>query len=203
MLAVFRSVRPILLGVMTVAIGLATAFTAVVLTYRELHLITLVFGASLIGEAIDYSIQYFAIHAGSGRDWEPGRALAAVRPGLTLALATSLLGYIALWLTPFSAISQIALFALVGLVAAWLSVVLLLPALLRRPHPHDLSALSVPAGRLVEWWLSRVGRGAAAVSRSRCFACVPGWLRLHGARRPGRPEIVRRSSPTRSRASAR
>jgi len=52
--------------------------------HGELHLLTLVFGASLIGEAIDYSIQYFGAYAGAGRDWEAERGMRMVRPGLTL-----------------------------------------------------------------------------------------------------------------------
>jgi predicted exporter len=179
MLAVFRSVRPLLLGLLTVSIGLAAAVSTTVLVHGELHLLTLVFGASLIGEAIDYSIQYFGAHAASGADWEPRRGLAAVRPGLTLALATSLLGYAALLFLPFPAVRQIALFALAGLAAAFLSVVLLLPRLLGKPYRHDLSAITAPAGRFVDWWRTRVSAPAAvAVAIALLVACAPGWLRL-------------------------
>jgi predicted exporter len=179
MLAVFRSVRPLLLGLLTVAIGLGAAVSTTVLVHGELHLLTLVFGASLIGEAIDYSIQYFGAHAASGADWEPRRGLAAIRPGLTLALATSLLGYAALIFMPFPAVRQIALFALAGLAAAFISVVLLLPRLLGKPYRHDISAITAPAGRFIDWWRARVpAPAAAAVALVVLVACAPGWLRL-------------------------
>jgi predicted exporter len=181
MLAVFRSLRPILLGLLTVAIGLGAAVSATVLVHGELHLLTLVFGASLIGEAVDYSIQYFGAYAAAGERWDPDQGLAAIRPGLRLALATSLLGYAALLFMPFPAVRQIALFALVGLAAAYLSVVLLLPSLLRKPFRRDLSALAGPAGRFLEWWRARVGPGAAlALAGGLLLACVPGWLALTG-----------------------
>jgi predicted exporter len=179
LLAVFRSLRPLLLGLLTVCIGLAAAVSITILAYGELHLLTLVFGASLIGEAIDYSIQYFGAYAGAGQSWDPQRGIRLVRPGLTLALLTSLLGYSALLLLPFPAVKQIALFALVGLAAAYLSVVLLLPVLLRRPFPRDISSLTAPVGRFIEAWRARVSpRAGAALALAIALACVPGWLLL-------------------------
>jgi len=180
MLGVFRSVRPLALGLLTVVTGLAAAVSATVLVHGELHLLTLVFGASLIGEAIDYSIQYFSAYAGAGSQWDPRRGLAAVRPGLTLALATSALGYGALMLMPFPAVRQIALFALAGLVAAYLSVILLLPYLLRRAYGRDIAPIAVPTARLIEWWSARIGpKPAAAIVAAVVALCVPGWLALH------------------------
>jgi len=161
LLAVFRSLRPLLLGLLTVCIGLAAAVSATILAHGELHLLTLVFGASLIGEAIDYSIQYFGAYAGAGPGWDAQRGMLMVRPGLTLALLTSLLGYGALLLLPFPAVKQIALFALVGLAAAYLSVILLLPQLLRKPFPRDISRIT-----------------GAALALLLALACVPGWLLL-------------------------
>jgi predicted exporter len=179
MLAVFRSVWPLALGLLTVLTGLAAAVSATVLAHGEVHLLTLVFGASLIGEAIDYSIQYFCLYAGAGGQWDPRRGLAAVRPGLSLALATSALGYGALMLMPFPAVRQIALFALAGLVAAFLSVLLLLPELLRRPYRRDLAPIAAPASRLIGWWTARVGaKPAAAMTLTLLVLCVPGWLQL-------------------------
>lgn len=179
MLAVFRSVRPLALGLLTVLTGLGAAVSVTVLAHGEVHVLTLVFGASLIGEAIDYSIQYFSLYAGAGPQWEPKRGLAAVRAGLTLALATSALGYGALMLMPFPAVRQIALFALAGLVAAYLSVLLLLPELLKRPYAGDIGRISGPASRLLEWWIARVGpKPAAAIVLALVVLCVPGWLQL-------------------------
>ena len=52
-------------------------------------------------------------------------------PGLSLSLATSCIGYLALAWTPFPALTQIAVFSAAGLVGAYLSAVCLLPALLK------------------------------------------------------------------------
>ncbi|MGH6627206.1 MAG: MMPL family transporter [Burkholderiaceae bacterium] len=178
---VFRSLRPLALGLLSVGFGIGAAVAATVWAHGEMHLITLVFGASLIGEAIDYAIQYFAAHLGAGASWDPMAGLRRIAPGLTVALATSLLGYGALMQAPFPALSQIALFALVGLSGAWLSVFLLLPALLARPSERDPEAAVRSAQRLLDWWQTRMNRRACIVLAALLLAAAaPGWLHLRG-----------------------
>ena len=178
---VFRSVRPLALGLLSVAFGIGAAVAATIWIHGQLHLITLVFGASLIGEAIDYAIQYFAAHLGAGPSWEPMAGLRRIAPGLTVALATSVLGYGALMQAPFPALSQIALFALVGLSGAWVSVFLLLPALLRTPSKRDPQAAVRTAQRFLQAWRARMSRTrCVALGLVLLLAAVPGWFTLSG-----------------------
>jgi predicted exporter len=178
---VFRSIRPLALGLLAVGFGIGAAVAITAGVYGEIHLITLVFGASLIGEAIDYAVQYFAAHLGAGADWNAEAGLRRIAPGLTLALATSLLGYGALMLAPFPALSQIALFALVGLAAAWLSVFLLLPALLQRPATRDPEKAVALPRRFLLWWQASVRpRACYAVAGLLLLVAIPGWLQLRG-----------------------
>ena len=176
---VFRSLRPLALGLLSVGFGIGTAVAVSVAVHGELHLFTLVFGASLIGEAIDYAVQYFAAQLGAGRNWEPMSGLRRIAPGLTLALATSLLGYGALLLAPFPALAQIALFAFSGLSAAWLSVFLLLPSLLVHPSQRDPeAAVAVPQKFLRGWQENMSRRRCLVVAALLLMLAVPGWLRL-------------------------
>lgn len=178
---VFRSLRPLALGLLSVGFGVGAAVVATVAVYGELHLIALVFGASLIGEAIDYAIQYFAAHLGAGAAWEPMAGLRRIAPGLTIALATSALGYAALMLAPFPALSQIALFALSGLGAAWLTVFLLLPWLLTRPGKRDPEAAVAAPRRFLLAWRAHVGRRTCLILGIALLAVsLPGALRLTG-----------------------
>ena len=149
---VFRSVRPLILGLLSVAFGIGTALLGVICIHGEIHLITLIFGASLIGEAVDYSVQYFAAHMGAGEDWEPMAGLRQIAPGLCVALLTSLLGYAVLLFAPFPALHQIALFALLGLIAAWVTVFLLLPACLRRPSRRNPDEAVAAPQRWLHMW---------------------------------------------------
>ena len=179
---VFRSLRPLALGLLSVGTGIAAAVVVTVGVHGELHLITLVFGASLIGEAIDYAIQYFAAHLGAGAAWEPMSDLRRIAPGLTMALATSLLGYAALMLAPFPALSQIALFALSGLGAAWLTVFLLLPWLLQKPGRRDPNKAAALPEKMLAAWKSRGNRRVCFLAAAAVLALsFPGWLRVQGS----------------------
>lgn len=182
LLLAFRSVRPLLLGLLSVGVGVCTGAVAVIASYDELHLLTLVFGASLIGEAIDYSIQYFAVRLAMQRDWDAAAGLRLVWPALTIALATSLLSYAALMLTRFPALAQIALFASAGLTGAYVTTVLLLPALLRKPQSGDTGAVLRRPDAAMAWWQRRVGRRTAIlIMAGMVVAFLPGWLQMQAA----------------------
>ncbi|MDN7179836.1 MMPL family transporter [Caballeronia sp. SEWSISQ10-4 2] len=179
MLLVFRSPRLILLGFVSTALGIVCALAATMLIFGKLHLLTLVFGASLIGEAVDYSIQYFVVYLGAGRDWDAQRGVRAVRPALMVALTTSLLGYTILTWVPFPALKQIACFAIVGICTAFASVLWLLPALLVRAPKRSPQRVFAGAARLLGAWRALIGgRRAWGVAALLLIVAVPGWLRL-------------------------
>ncbi|WP_092754888.1 MMPL family transporter [Rhodoferax sp. OV413] len=130
----FRSLRPIALVSLSLLVGCATALSVTALLFGKVHLLTLVFGASLVGVAEDFGIHYFAT-----RQSRQGQARWAVMgnllPGLALALTTSVLAYLVLGLAPFPGLRQMAVFSSVGLVAAFLTVVCWFPWLDRGQVP--------------------------------------------------------------------
>jgi len=179
MLWVFRSPRVLILGLLSTAFGIAFALAVTLAVFGQLHLLTLVFGASLIGEAVDYSIQYFVLYQSAGRDWQAAAGMRRVRPALTVALATSLVGYAMLGCVPFPALRQIACFAITGIVTAYLTAILLLPASLARPSTRGRPRLFDQALSLLRAWhrlLTR--RHARTVLLLIALAAVPGWMRL-------------------------
>jgi predicted exporter len=179
MMWVFRSPRLLLLGFVSTALGIVCALAATLLIFGKLHLLTLVFGASLIGEAVDYSIQYFVVYLGARGAWDARRGARAVRPALGVALATSLLGYAILMWVPFPALKQIACFAMVGIATAFASVLGLLPALLTRAPRRNPRRLFAGAARLLAGWQHALGgQRAWFVAALLLIAAVPGWLRL-------------------------
>jgi predicted exporter len=179
MLWIFRSPRLIALGFLSTAIGIGCALAATMAWFGQLHLLTLVFGASLIGEAVDYSIQYFVLYLSAGQNWNAQRALREVRPALLVALATSLLGYAILAWAPFPVLKQIACFAMVGIAMAFASVISLLPAMLERGPRRTRAYLFDAAARLLSQWQSLfAGRRAGYAAALILVVAVPGWLRL-------------------------
>lgn len=122
----FRSLRPILLVAGSLLIGCAAALSVTALVFGQVHLLTLIFGASLVGVAEDYGIHWFASRQGVSAEgrW---RLLRHLLPGLWIALLTSALAYLALGLAPFPGLRQMALFSVVGLAAAFLTVICWFP----------------------------------------------------------------------------
>lgn len=151
LLLAFRSITPIVLVMLALGFGIGAGFAAVRLVFGEVHVLTIVFGSSLIGVAVDYAFHYFVI-----TDVASGTArLARIRTAITLGLLTSVIGYAALLTTPFPGLQQMALFCIIGLGAAWLSVVLLFPVV---PLQHANSPLLL---RLCTHFMA-FGRGRAA-----------------------------------------
>jgi predicted exporter len=149
-LGVFRSLRHLLLGLACVGAGLATAIGATLLAFGQIHLMTLVVGASLVGVAVDYPFLLFAHHLGAGSGWDARAALARLLPALALGFATSVLGFAAMGVAPFPGLRQMAVFSTAGLAGSFLTVTLLLPAGLAAPmatSPRLFAALDRPLAR--------------------------------------------------------
>ncbi|MBU6958786.1 MMPL family transporter [Pseudomonas sp. CVAP len=129
LLLAFRRFR-VLLAFIPVLVGMLFGAVACVALFGHMHVMTLVLGSSLIGVAVDYPLHYLS-KSWSLKPWHSWPALRVTLPGLTLSLATSCIGYLALAWTPFPALTQIAVFSAAGLLGAYLSAVCLLPALLK------------------------------------------------------------------------
>ncbi|HEY3645796.1 MAG TPA: hypothetical protein VGM16_10700 [Gammaproteobacteria bacterium] len=173
---VFRSFAPhVLAGAQLVASVLA-ATAAVILCFGSIQVITLVFGTTLIGIAIDYAFLYFAEYwFGEGA---PQSVMRAVRPGLYMGLATGIVAFGFLLLAGFPALTQFAVFSVAGLAEAGLMVVLIFPVSLT-----EIPQVPVHAAVL---WPQRFIQAACRASRWRLVLpvvvlalCLPGWFLLH------------------------
>ncbi len=143
-LLTFRRLKPLLLGVASVAFGslVAVVFNHVIFGY--LHLMTLVFGASLIGVAVDYSVHYLCRHQAKMTHrsaFQRKHILDGLIGALALGLITTLLGYGCLLQANLPGLQQIASFSMIGLAAAWLFVITVFPIALRTPLPHPTAVI--------------------------------------------------------------
>lgn len=158
LLAAYRSLAALALGLLPVLTGALVGVAAVAAGFGVVHGITLGFGATLIGESVDYAIYLFvqtrATHAGAGRReaW-----LAEFWPTIRLGVLTSIVGFAALLLSAFPGLAQLGMYSIGGLVAAALFTRYVLPSLLPAGfRVRDLSALG-----------ARLGRAQAAAGRWR------------------------------------
>ncbi|WP_339027035.1 MMPL family transporter [Leclercia pneumoniae] len=148
-LAVFRSLRPLLLCLLSIGIGALAGTVITLLLFGELHLMTLVMSMSIIGISADYTLYYLTERMVHGEHVSPWQSLAKVRNALLLALLTTVAAYLIMMLAPFPAIRQMAVFAAVGLSASCLTVIFWHPWLCR-----GLPVRPVPAMVLMLRWLA-------------------------------------------------
>lgn len=142
LLSVYRSVPALVLGMVPVATGALAGVAAVALGFGAMHGITLGFGVTLIGEAVDYSIYLFVQRSG---DWRR-----TLWPTLRLGVLTSIAGFAALVPSGFQGIAQLGLYSIAGLIAAALVTRYVLPAWLPADFAiRDLRAAGVRLARLV------------------------------------------------------
>ena len=172
----FRALRPIMLVAVSLLVGTFTALSVTALIFGKVHLITLIFGASLVGVAEDFGIHYFAC-----RQAEPQTdrfaLLRHLLPGLALALLTSVLGYLVLGVAPFPGLRQMAVFSAVGLVAAFLTVAAWFPWLEQRTVRPSRFAQAI-SDSLARWPHWQGQAPAWAVAGVLTLLLVPGLIKL-------------------------
>jgi predicted exporter len=151
LLLVFRSLRVVGLTLLPVASGAIVGAAAVALGFGVLHGVTLGFGVTLIGEAVDYSIYLFA-HMGHAEPAE--RALRRLWPTLLVGVLTSVVGFGALVFSGFPGLAQLGVFSIAGLITAVLVTRFVLPALL--PARFGVSSIEGVAQPVLA--LGRMGR---------------------------------------------
>jgi predicted exporter len=157
LLGVYRSVAALVLGLVPVASGALAGVAAVALGAGVVHGVTLGFGITLIGEAVDYSIYLFIQSrqrvtarvdsrigpTGDGVGWQR-----SVWPTIRLGMLTSVFGFASLLPSGFSGLSQLGLYSIAGLVAAALVTRFVLPHWLPRNFTiRDVSPIGVALSR--------------------------------------------------------
>jgi len=132
LLAAYRSLAALVLGLVPVATGALAGIAAVSLGFGMVYGITLGFGATLIGEAVDYAI-YLFVQAGEGRREEESRGWFDLYwPTIRLGVLTSVCGALPLALSGFPGFSQLGVYSIAGLLAAAAVTRWVLPGLLPR-----------------------------------------------------------------------
>jgi predicted exporter len=122
---IFRSLYGVSIVLITVAIGFLYALLACFFIFPKVYILTLAFGTSLIGMSVDYCLYWLTTSIDDNKNsFERRRYLL---PGMFLALITTAMGYFLMAITPFPVLSQMAVFSIAGITAAWLTVVLIFP----------------------------------------------------------------------------
>jgi predicted exporter len=139
-LFVFRSLAPALVSVAAAGISVALAVASALLVFREIHVLTFVFGTTLIGTCVDYSIHYF-VHSKGNQSLDSGAAVRShIIRGISLSFISTEICFAALLFAPFVILRQFAVFSLAGLLSSYFSVNCLYPSIKRSKRQRRLSA---------------------------------------------------------------
>ncbi|MDR3099949.1 MAG: MMPL family transporter, partial [Paraburkholderia sp.] len=133
LLTLYRSPRTLALGLVPVLSGVAAGIAAVSLAFGTVQGLTLGFGTTLIGEAVDYSI-YLFVQSAPARPGDPARDtlrgwVAAWWPTIRLGVLTSVCGFASMLFSGFPGLVQLGAYSIAGLVTAALVTRFVLPRL--------------------------------------------------------------------------
>ncbi|CZF83725.1 MMPL family protein [Grimontia celer] len=163
-LLVYRSLLPVSLTILSIGTGVVTAFSICLLVFGQIHLFSLVIGASLIGVSIDYAFHYLTDRLASGASWRSEEGLKRVFVPVTFGLISTLIAYLSMLVAPFPGLQQLALFSAAGLIGAYLSVIFWYPLLAKRPARYQTLPLANSSTCYLTLWQRPLVRVAMPVS---------------------------------------
>jgi predicted exporter len=129
-LVFFRSPARFGFAVLPGAFGILVATSLGLLVFGSLGGITLAFGTSLIGVAIDYPIHVLGHHALAANESDARDASRRLRPSLALGAGTTMASFAGLGMTSVPTFREIAFFAVIGVGTALAFTLWVLPRLL-------------------------------------------------------------------------
>ncbi len=136
-LMLYRRPSRLVFTLIPVVLGTLLALAACLLVFGRVHVLTLAFGSSLIGVAIDFPVHLINHHDLGEEGRAPRASLRDVLPSLFLAGGTSILGLLGLGFSGFPGVREMSLFAVTGVTGGLLAVALIAPLLgpALRPSP--------------------------------------------------------------------
>ncbi len=145
----FQSPVVLLLLFGDIALSALSAIGCVFSVFGSLNVLTLVFGTTLIGTCVDYSVHY-ALHAWWDGD---GASPLSTRDGLFKGIGTSFLStfvcYGLLLFAPYRLLKEVALFSMTGLTSSFVTSMFLYPVLFGFPlfarRGVDVGSFGVPS----------------------------------------------------------
>ncbi len=146
----FRRPRLLALATVPLATGVLVGLAATLWVFGRVQGVTLAFGATLLGVAIDYVVHLYAHHEYGGERHPGTETLREIRPALRTGAITTLAGFVGLGASSLGGLKEVALFAAAGVGAALLiTEVVVAPMLTPAPDENAERAPSRLAGALL------------------------------------------------------
>lgn len=101
-LFVFRSLKPLWLTLLSLTVGALCGSVAVFALFGEIHVMTLVMSTSVVGISIDYALHYLTERLIHGDEESGLTSMKKLFPALVLAVLSSAVAYLLLFIAPFT-----------------------------------------------------------------------------------------------------
>ncbi|MCL1836541.1 MAG: MMPL family transporter [Treponema sp.] len=128
-LFVFRSPLPVVFSVLAAGISLGLATAAALLVFREIHIITFVFGTTLIGTCVDYSVHFFVHWKGNPALLNGQHIRSHIAKSILMCVTSTEICFFVFLLAPFPILKQFAVFSMAGLLSSFLTSFCIYPRL--------------------------------------------------------------------------
>jgi len=125
-----RNFHILWLFLLSLSISVGSAAAALVLFFRDIHVLSMIFGTSLIGTCIDYSIHSYICAAQSNPDDSGFNIRKKIGRSLTLSFISTELCYLVLLFSSYGILRQMAVISLVGLLSSYLTAMTLYPRII-------------------------------------------------------------------------
>jgi len=126
---VFRSPLPVVYSFSAAIVSLSFAAAAALLVFRQIHIITFVFGTTLIGTCVDYSAHFF-VHWKGNRSFKNGAEIRShISKSVIMSFVSSEICFCVFLFAPFPILKQFAVFSMAGLLSSFLTCFCVYPRL--------------------------------------------------------------------------
>ena len=137
---IFKTLSPVIASVSAIIISIAIASCAALLIFREIHIITFVFGTTLIGTCVDYSVHFF-IHWKKNTEIQEGVKIRSyIIKNITLSFISTQICFIVFLFAPFLILKQFAVFSIAGLLSSYLTFFCIYPRI-KLPQKNKINTL--------------------------------------------------------------
>jgi predicted exporter len=125
----FRTPIPVFLSILASGVSVAIATATAFLIFREVHIITFVFGTTLIGTCLDYSIHFF-VHWKANTNMKDGYAIRShISNSIIMCFVSTEICFVVFFFAPFAILRQFAVFSMAGILSSFLTAYCLYPRL--------------------------------------------------------------------------
>lgn len=126
----YKSIAVFIVCMGTLALSTSLSYCITSILFPSIHIFAFVFGTSVIGVTMDYSIHYIT-------HWyfEHGRinVIKKIFTSLFLGLLTTVISYVALSFSSIALLRQLSVFSIVGVTGSFLTVVIVFPYIFKNP----------------------------------------------------------------------